>query len=441
MNKFKSALSFLMLITMVLFPIMSQASAEEDLVQDPSAKSKQLKVMSYNLRYASASGPDSWGDRRPVMAQLLDLEKPDIIGTQEGLFHQLKDMEEDMPQYDWIGEGRRGGSKSEYMAVFYNKKRFSPLEYDHYWLSDTPNVIGSTTWGEKWDNRMVTWVKFMDKKTKQEFYFVNTHLDQSSAESREKSAKLIVEKLSEFEPHLPVIVTGDFNSKSNSIPYHTIINDGGFTDAWTQAETRIGENLGTFNGLKDPTGGGPGNIIDFIFYKGNLKVKQAKINDYTKNGQFPSDHFPVIADLAIEPSQYAENLALNKTTIGTTACNQAETAGNAFDGTIYNNSKFCSKTVPAFVQVDLGSPQAVSDFVIKHAGQGGENPGLNTKDFNIEVSEDGTNWTRVVEVTGNTSNTTLHEISQVSARYVKLNVENAGSDNVTRIYEFEIYNN
>ncbi|MFJ5624096.1 discoidin domain-containing protein [Peribacillus loiseleuriae] len=170
-------------------------------------------------------------------------------------------------------------------------------------------------------------------------------------------------------------------------------------------------------------------------------MKQAKINDYTKNGQFPSDHFPVIADLAIEPSQYIENLAFNKTAIGTTVCNQAEASGNAFDETIYNNSKFCSKTVPASVQLDLGSPQVVSDFVIKHAGNGGENPGLNTKDFNIEVSEDGTNWTRVVEVAGNTSNTTLHEISPVSARYVKLNVENAGSDNVTRIYESEIYSN
>ena len=176
-------------------------------------------------------------------------------------------------------------------------------------------------------------------------------------------------------------------------------------------------------------------------YKGNISVKQAEIHDFSKNGQFPSDHFPVSAEIEFEPSNFKDNLALNKPAIGSAGCNPAEEAQAAFDGTEYYNSKFCSKSEKKWLQVDLGSTQEVSTFVIKHAGAGGEDSKTNTKDFNIEVSVDGNNWTKVVDVTGNTSNVTIHEISPVSARYVKLNITNTGIDNIARIYEFQVYGN
>ncbi|CAG9615177.1 hypothetical protein BACCIP111899_04414 [Bacillus rhizoplanae] len=294
MHKFKR-LTFLIIMLVVLLPGIPQVAAN-DKTEQPVSNTNNFKVMSYNLRYASDTSPNSWAERRPVMAQLLNKEKPDILGIQEGLYSQLKDLHADMPQYDWIGIGRKGGSKDEYTAVFYNKNRFTPLEYDYFWLSDTPNVIGSTTWGNKIP-RMVTWVKFLDTKTKQEFYFVNTHFDHISVEAREKSAALIVQKVNEFDPKLPVILTGDFNTAPGTNPYQTLINEGKFLDTWETAETRIGENLGTFNGFNNPTGGD--HRIDWILYKGNITVKQAEINDFIKNGQYPSDHFPVIAEMVL----------------------------------------------------------------------------------------------------------------------------------------------
>ncbi len=140
-----------------------------------------------------------------------------------------------------------------------------------------------------------------------------------------------------------------------------------------------------------------------------------------------------------EPSPFGENLALNQPASGSTVCASSEGPEKAFDGTVMNNSKFCSYTQEKWLQVDLGSVHDLSGFVIKHAGAGGEDPGWNAKDFNIEVSEDGINWVTAVDVTGNVSAETVHRISPVSARYVKLNVTNAGKDNVTRIYEVEVY--
>ena len=93
-----------------------------------------LVVMTYNLRYASARPPNAWPDRRPLMRDSIRELSPDLIGTQEGVYHQLKELHFDLPEYDWIGLGRDGGSRGEFMAIFYRPERLEPLEFDHFWL-------------------------------------------------------------------------------------------------------------------------------------------------------------------------------------------------------------------------------------------------------------------------------------------------------------------
>ena len=118
--------------------------------------------MTFNLRFASTTEPNSWAARRPVMRELLRREAPDVIGTQEGLYQQLLDIRADLgPHHDWIGTGREGGSHDEAVAVFYDTRRLAPTEHDTFWLSDTPRVIGSNTWGGRLP-RIVTWVRFSD---------------------------------------------------------------------------------------------------------------------------------------------------------------------------------------------------------------------------------------------------------------------------------------
>ena len=105
-----------------------------------------LKVMSYNIRYASNSKPNAWSDRLPVLAELIKQNNTGIIGTQEGKYYQLKELNAKIQGYRWLGIGRSGGSRGEFMAIFYKPESFEILEFDHFWLSDTPNVIASTSW-------------------------------------------------------------------------------------------------------------------------------------------------------------------------------------------------------------------------------------------------------------------------------------------------------
>lgn len=259
-----------------------------------------LTVMTFNLRYASSTPPNAWPQRRPVMKACIEQVAPDLIGTQEGLYPQIKELSADLPDYAWIGTGRDGGSRGEFMAVFYKRARFEPMEYDHFWLSDTPEVIGSTTWGNS-NRRMVTWVRFRDRASGAEFYFWNTHLDHQIQAARERAAGLIRERIAALKTSLPLLLVGDFNAVAGQNPvYHALVQDGGLQDTWNTARERRNAEWNTFNGFRAPQPGG--QRIDWILVRGHAEVSLSEIVTFQQDGQFPSDHFPVVARMALAPA-------------------------------------------------------------------------------------------------------------------------------------------
>ncbi len=137
------------------------------------------------------------------------------------------------------------------------------------------------------------------------------------------------------------------------------------------------------------------------------------------------------------------NLALNKTATADSSCGTTEGPAKAVNGSVSggNADKWCSLGATKWLQVDLGSAQTVAQFVVRHAGAGGENTAWNTRDFNIQTSTNGTSWTTAATVTANTASVTTHNITATSARYIRLNVTTPASDGngAARIYEFEAY--
>jgi endonuclease/exonuclease/phosphatase family metal-dependent hydrolase len=265
---------------------------------DPSP-TNELCVMTFNLRYASATPPNAWSQRRPAMKACLAQYAPDLIGTQEGLYPQLKDLAADLPAHAWLGTGRDGGSRGEFMAIFYRRDRLDPLEYDHFWLSDTPDVIGSSTWGNT-NRRMVTWVRFRDLASGREFYFWNTHLDHALQPAREKGAALIRQRIEALKTRLPVLLVGDFNAQAGANKaYEILVNEGGLQDAWLQAAERRNEDINSFHNFGGPKQGGI--RIDWILGRGVAQVRASEIVTFAEKGQYPSDHFPVVAWLTLAP--------------------------------------------------------------------------------------------------------------------------------------------
>lgn len=273
-------------------PLIAAAPALSSRADD--AGGNGLRVMTYNLRYASMKGSEAWPDRRPAMKTLLKRYAPDLMGTQEGVYHQVRDLAADLPEYDWIGTGRDGGSRGEFMAIYYRRERFEPLAYDHFWLSDTPEVIASSTWGNT-NRRMVTSVRFKDRRSDKVFHLWNTHLDHALQPAREKAAELIKTRLAKIPSNEPVILMGDFNAEATRNPVYDTLTQGiGFTDSWFAAAQRKNETLNSFNGFAKPVFNSA--RIDWILYRGEAEVALAEVVvDGSPEGRQPSDHHPVLA--------------------------------------------------------------------------------------------------------------------------------------------------
>ncbi|WP_163506243.1 endonuclease/exonuclease/phosphatase family protein [Fodinicola acaciae] len=252
----------------------------------------QLHVMTFNLRYASTTTPNSWAERRPVMASLLRRERPHLIGTQEGLFEQLNDIGDDLgSSYRSLGLGREGGSNGEFMMIFYDSRRLRVMAYDHYWLSDTPLVMGSKTWGGCCA-RMVTWARFLDRRTHKQFYAINSHFEAFDAVARSKAADLVLQREAQLDPKLPVIMTADFNEagKPGETVYDKLVTNGPFRDSWVTAARRS-PLYATFHGYRPLVP--DGDRIDWILTSPGITTSAALINTYQRGGQYPSDHLPV----------------------------------------------------------------------------------------------------------------------------------------------------
>jgi endonuclease/exonuclease/phosphatase family metal-dependent hydrolase len=250
-----------------------------------------LHVMTFNLRYASSNTPGSWAQRRPAMRAVLTAERPDLIGTQEGLATQLRDIEDDLGAgYDYLGAGRDGGTSGEHMAIFFDRARLSPQRSGNFWLSDTPEVPGSFSWTSG-HARMVTWALFADLATGRHFYAVNTHLDNSSENARRLAAALIRERLAAFTP-LPIVLTGDFNTpaRPSSHVYHLLVDQVGLHDSWTTAARR-GSEYATIHNYRPLVPGGRRD--DWILTTPGVTTLAALMNTYRHGTQYPSDHLPV----------------------------------------------------------------------------------------------------------------------------------------------------
>jgi len=142
------------------------------------------------------------------------------------------------------------------------------------------------------------------------------------------------------------------------------------------------------------------------------------------------------------PPAPGENLALNRPATGSTPCNSNEGPAKAVNGSVSggNSDKWCSLVSGVkFLQVDLGATTTIGSFTVRHAQAGGESASFNTRDFDIQVSTNGTTFTSVVQVRGNTSAVSNHNVT-TSGRFVRLNVINAQqtSNTAARIYELEV---
>jgi len=259
-----------------------------------------INAMTFNIRYDNPSDlQNAWPNRKSLVSSTIRFHKIDIVGMQEALIGQVKDLESLLPEYSWLGVGRDGGKEvGEYNPIFYLKTRFKTLAQSTFWLSETPDIPGSRGWDAAC-NRISTWAKFEDQASKQTFFFFNTHFDHVGEVARVKSAELLLKKIAEIAANDPVIVTGDFNCSTDDATYHYLISGDGkiptLMDTFRLSKTGHYGATQSFNGFNIELD--PGNTIDFIFVRNVKTVLRHGIIAELWDGKFVSDHYPVIAEI------------------------------------------------------------------------------------------------------------------------------------------------
>jgi endonuclease/exonuclease/phosphatase family metal-dependent hydrolase len=254
-----------------------------------------LRVMSFNLRYGTANdGENSWPNRRELVAETIQKYTPDIVGLQECLIFQADYLAESLDHYRWLGMDRDATGKGESTAILYRADLLAPVAYGNFWLSETPEAPASKSWDSSL-TRMATWVRFYNMQTKTFFHFFNTHLDHRGEQARLNGVKLIAARMKKVMG--PVVLTGDFNTMAEkSAPYAAMV-EAGYTDSWTAAEHRSGSTV-TFGSFKAPDPSAD-ERIDWIFFGGGIRAKTCETVNFNRDGRYPSDHYPVFAELVL----------------------------------------------------------------------------------------------------------------------------------------------
>lgn len=258
---------------------------------------QELTLMTYNIKLDyPKEGENSWDNRRDWMMNQIQFYAPDILGVQEAMPNQMKDMDSLLVDYSFVGVGRDDGNdEGEYSAIFYNKKKFKMLEGSTFWLSETPDKVSMG-----WDavcNRVCTYAFFENVTTEQQLWVFNTHFDHVGAVARMKSVSLILDKIKTINSKkLPLVLMGDFNLEpetENIQMFKNVLNDS--------KEISIKEPFGptgTFNGFEFDQ---PINRrIDYLFVsKDNIQVNKYAVLSDSKDLKYPSDHFPVFIAISI----------------------------------------------------------------------------------------------------------------------------------------------
>jgi endonuclease/exonuclease/phosphatase family metal-dependent hydrolase len=277
-----------------------------------------VRVMSFNIRYGTApDGPNAWPLRRPLALRVIRDFSPAVLGLQEALRAQLDDIARALPWLGEVGVGRNDGAQAgEYAAILYDRHQLTLLAQGWFWLSDTPEVPASMTWGNRYP-RIVTWARFAHRVTGQAFSAFNTHWDHESQLARENSARLLLERIAARPvPDEPVVLMGDLNCDERN-PAFAALAAGEFTDAFRTIRPSATSGIGTFHGFR---GGRQGTKIDFVLVsplhaaalpaaepggKGGSawQVLDADIVRTSEGRRYPSDHFPVTATLLISTSE------------------------------------------------------------------------------------------------------------------------------------------
>lgn len=257
--------------------------------------SLRVTVMSFNIRFDSAEdGANSWQFRKEACAEQIRRHAPLVVCLQEALRHQYDELLGLLGEpYAGVFAGRDDGEASgEACPILFRCDQLYCARTCTWWLSETPEAAGSksASWGNTLP-RICTQADFLALPERRGFHVLNTHLDHESIEARTRGARLLLDRAPKDGD--PCVVCGDFNADPGEEAVRLL--SSALIDVVAHADPRALDvpTFHDFGALK----GGRSLHIDYIFVSGDVEVAGASVDAWKPEGPWPSDHYPVVAEL------------------------------------------------------------------------------------------------------------------------------------------------
>ncbi len=271
-------------------------------------KPNSISIITFNIQFENPidcfrNNINSWNNRKAHVVSLLKSYNTDIICLQECTFPQLNYIKDKLSsEYDCFGQTKDKLNWSDINPIFFRKNNYDLLKSGTSWYSDTADIPNSKTYGN-FIPRTYTWTLLKCKKSSDCLFIVNTHLDPFIKNAKLKSADQLMgfmKNVCDWE-HKLMFLAGDFNSLKND-PIFDLINDSdnhgvSFIDSNKHCEIDDDKFKGTFNNFDCNYG----YRIDYVLYSDKENVynngNYSVIEDMRDDGNYISDHFPVVVEL------------------------------------------------------------------------------------------------------------------------------------------------
>ncbi|MDX8347161.1 endonuclease [Cognatiyoonia sp. IB215446] len=264
-----------------------------------SAPPDTLRVATYNVHYIvleRETGPWSVGDwerRKGPLDSAFKAIDADIIGFQEMESFSFRTNQVNLT-LDWLRDNNPGfaaaavGDPTTFPStqpIFYRTARLELLDHGWFFFSETPDVIYSRTFNGSFP-AFASWAQFQDRATGAAFRVINIHTDFASRSNRIQSVELVVERATPWiETGETLFVIGDLNGRLGDRVVN-ILADAGLDFAPVQGATyHFNRGLNLFGAIDHVSVTGEATLA------GDPIVLRRKFD-----GEWPTDHYPVIAD-------------------------------------------------------------------------------------------------------------------------------------------------
>jgi endonuclease/exonuclease/phosphatase family metal-dependent hydrolase len=260
----------------------------------PEKSSEAVRIMSFNVRCRDDKA-GSVHNRSKIVTAIIDQYAPDSFGVQEATGKWMDILSENLGEkYAFVGEARdESGYDSELSAVFYLKDKYNLIDEGTIWLSETPEVKYTKSFDSAC-HRVASWAVLENKETGERYTHLNTHLDHVLEETRTAQIGVFIDKLTELQKDGNVVCTGDFNTEPTSEAYAKMLQVTNDTQSVAET-TDSGLTFHNYGTIAEGTSG----PIDYIFAPKDVKVENYKIIRNTAKDMYPSDHYPIIADIVM----------------------------------------------------------------------------------------------------------------------------------------------